>query len=407
MPPAHNRLLLPWTAGLTTAALLLTGCAVNSLAPESPASPASPLSPLSSPEVSPPAGEPASPATGTPASPSPGSVTGSGPGVAPGSVPPDATAISPLTGLPTQPDRPVLVVKMDNTPNAQPHAGLTQADLVYLEPVEYGMTRIAAVFSSAIPARIGPVRSARITDIDLAAQFGKPVLAFSGAQHRMYPVLKAAPINLVTPTGKGFSRDRARRAPYNLFLDGNTALDRAPDASTAADIGLRFSSTVPAGGRPATYARVTWPSSAAIFAFNPTSGLYDIRLNGVAAGAQEEPGAQHAASVIIQFVQTPDSVFKDKNGGVTPRAEVVGTGTAVILRDGLAYDVTWSRPTSSSPTTYTLADGQAVPMKPGQQWIALASVDHRKRIVASITDKATGTAVTTSGVSSASTSAAR
>ena len=79
---------------------------------------------------------------------------------------------SPLNGLP-QPyedePSPVLVVKLDNTRFAQPHAGLDRADIVYIEEVEYGITRLAAVFSSNVPQRIGPVRSARITDIDLLA----------------------------------------------------------------------------------------------------------------------------------------------------------------------------------------------------------------------------------------------
>jgi hypothetical protein len=275
---------------------------------------------------------------------------------------------------------------MDNTTYAQPHAGLTQADLVYLEPVEYGMTRIAAVFSSTIPTRIGPVRSARITDIDLAAQFGNPALAFSGAQHRMYPVLQAAPIELVSPTtaGKGFARDRDRRAPYNLFLDGTVALARAPHASTATDIGFTFSPTPPPGGTPATHARAVWPSSSATFNYNAESGLYDVMLNGSVAGAEELPGSQRAATVIIQFVKTPDSVFHDKFGGITPRAEVVGSGTAVVLRDGFAYDVTWTRATADSKTTFTMAGGQPIPFKPGQEWIALASVDREGRIRASV-----------------------
>lgn len=376
VPSAPSRRASALVAGLASGSLLLTGCAVRSLAPE----PAASLAPA-----------PAAAATGSPSTPA--SATGTPPDSVPAGASPDAstgvpttaTAISPFTGLPTEPDRPVLLVKMDNTPNAQPHAGLTQADLVYLEPVEYGMTRIAAVFSSTIPTRIGPVRSARITDIDLAAQFGRPALAFSGAQHRMYPVLEAAPIDLVSPTGKGFARDHDRPAPYNLFLNGNSALERATDASVAADIGLTFSPTPPPGGREATHARVVWPASAAIFDYDSTSGRYDIKLNGVVAASVEDPGAQHAASVIIQFVETPDSVFKDKGGGITPRAEVVGSGTGVILRDGLAYDVTWSRPTSGSRTTYTMANGQPVPLKPGQQWIALAGVDHRKKILASIT----------------------
>ena len=52
-------------------------------------------------------------------------------------------------------DGPVLVVKLDNTPNSNPHAGLEDADVVYLEQVEGGLTRYAAVFSTRIPKRSG------------------------------------------------------------------------------------------------------------------------------------------------------------------------------------------------------------------------------------------------------------
>ncbi len=44
-------------------------------------------------------------------------------------------------------------VKLDNTTYAQPHAGLTKADIVYVEEVEYGITRLAAVFSTSIPKK--------------------------------------------------------------------------------------------------------------------------------------------------------------------------------------------------------------------------------------------------------------
>ena len=80
---------------------------------------------------------------------------------------------SPLSGRKGGVGTPIVVVKYDNTPAAQPHRGLTSADLVYVEPVEWGLTRIAAVFSTRVPAVVGPVRSARISDIDLMAQFGR------------------------------------------------------------------------------------------------------------------------------------------------------------------------------------------------------------------------------------------
>src|SRR5262249_6912092 len=60
-----------------------------------------------------------------------------------------AVARYALTGLPvddpaTQ-NRPALVVKIDNHPEARPQTGLNQADVVYEEMVE-GITRFFAVF---------------------------------------------------------------------------------------------------------------------------------------------------------------------------------------------------------------------------------------------------------------------
>ena len=82
-------------------------------------------------------------------------------------------------------DGPILVVKIDDTPAAHPQAGLEDADVVYIEQVEGGLTRLAAVFSSKIPDVIGPVRSARISDIELLEQFGRVAFAYSGAQSKL------------------------------------------------------------------------------------------------------------------------------------------------------------------------------------------------------------------------------
>ena len=361
------RRLLPGLAlGLLPLLPLLNGCtgAASSPAPTPAASaPRAPAAPASAPPP------PATPTSATPA-----------PATSP------AAPTSPFTGLPADPDAPVVVVKMDNTTFAQPHAGLTQADLVILEPVEYGLTRIAAVFSAHLPSRVGPVRSARITDIDLASLLGHPALVFSGAQRLMYPILKAAPIDLVSPAirGTGFGRDHRRHAPYNEFVDTQVARRLAPDSLPAHDIGFTFSADVPQGGTPATHARVTWPSSSATFDYDATTGLYRVRMNGGAARAEEDPIGQRAASVIIQFVDMPDSVFHDKFGGITPRAHVIGTGVSVILRDGRAYEVTWSRPTANSPITFAGADGSPVPLHPGQQWLVLADITRESRIRATI-----------------------
>ncbi len=86
---------------------------------------------------------------------------------------------APLTGVPTdQPlDRPAVIVKVSNTPDAHPHRGLGDADLVFVEPITGATTGLAAVFHSRPPTQAGPVRSLRPMDAPLfrswqSARFG-------------------------------------------------------------------------------------------------------------------------------------------------------------------------------------------------------------------------------------------
>ena len=66
--------------------------------------------------------------------------------------------LSPLTGEPVASLGPVIAVKVDNIAQARPHTGLSRADIVYVLPVEGGLSRFLAVFSSHFPPLIGPVR---------------------------------------------------------------------------------------------------------------------------------------------------------------------------------------------------------------------------------------------------------
>ncbi len=83
---------------------------------------------------------------------------------------------SPFTGEPVSALKPVLAVKIDNIVLARPQTGFNQADLVYVLPVEGGLSRFLVVFSSHLPPVIGPVRSAREDDLELLRQFGRPGL---------------------------------------------------------------------------------------------------------------------------------------------------------------------------------------------------------------------------------------
>ncbi len=281
---------------------------------------------------------------------------------------------SPYTGRKGGLGTPVMVVKMDNTLNAQPHRGLTKADIVYVEPVEFGLTRIAAVFSARMPSTVGPVRSARISDVELFAQYGDVAFVYSGAQSKLGPALGQANWTQVTPDldSPGFHREYGGRvAPYNLMAEPEVILATSGATAVSADMGLRFDPERVPGGTKAKVVTARWPSSSAQFRWSSGRGSYDVWLNGAQARDTDAPGVQRAHSVIVQYVKQKDSGYGDKFGGRTPLTITTGKGTGVLLRDGRAHDITWARADEQDPTTYFDSAGEPIVLDRGQVWILL------------------------------------
>jgi len=280
-------------------------------------------------------------------------------------------ARSLLSGRLGMKDHRVLVVKMDNTPEANPHSGITQADVVYLEEVEGGLSRYAVVYSTLFPKIVGPVRSARITDIELLRQYGKVAFAYSGAQPRMLPVLAQADLYDVSADqgSKGYFRDYSRPAPYNMFGVPKELFQRAPQAVHAHDVGFRFSTTVPAGGVVAHRVSARYPSTKVTVTWSPSQGRWLAAMNGQPAMATEG-GQLGGTTVIIQYVEVTPSPYHDVLGHNTTMSHTVGIGRALILRNGRAWAATWSRPTPESGTRW-LVGGQDFPLAPGQVWVLL------------------------------------
>lgn len=285
---------------------------------------------------------------------------------------PTYNSISGRTGT----DGPILVVKIDDTYSARPQIGLDQADLVYIEQVEGGLTRLAAIFSSKIPQSIGPVRSARISDIEILSQYGKVIFAYSGAQRLMLPVISSANLwdyGAQHSSQTIYTRDPNRPAPYNLILRGDLLLAKAvADARVVAQSkspGWGFGDSLVGGVRidsvslhwPASQYQATWSKTEKRWLFS-NAGSPDLAASGQQLGA---------STLVIQNVSITNSIYRSKDGGYTPYSQTVGSGTGYILRDGRAFRANWNRPTAESGTTWTLADGTQIRFARGSIWVAL------------------------------------
>lgn len=279
--------------------------------------------------------------------------------------------VSPFTGEKgTQ--HAVLAVKLGNTGAARPHTGLQAADLVYVEKVEGGLSRIMGVYASRTPDRIGPVRSARESDLELLRQFGHPALAYSGVRSALKDDLRKAPLSTVSTdrVPDAYLRSPGRASPNNLYLRPGAALDAAKKASKPRDIGFRFGPT-PGGGEKDRTHTVRYP--AATFGFQWSAGQERWLVSMDGAPARGTDGDRLGApTVVVQYVTMRPSRFRDVAGAVTPYIESVGSGEAKVLRDGKAYDVRWKRPSASDGTAFTLPGGDRMPFDTGQVWIVFA-----------------------------------
>lgn len=301
------------------------------------------------------------------------------------------TSKSAITEIFTQPtynslsgregqDGPILAVKIDDTVSARPQIGIDRADIVYIEQVEGGLTRLAAIFSSEIPQLIGPIRSARISDIDILAQYGTVVFAYSGAQSKLLPVIAAANLHdygaqRQSPTI--YTRDDSRTSPTNMVLRADLLMEKARDdkkvVALSKPAGWVFGDLNP-GGVAITGAKISWPAASYEVTWSDVQSRWLISNKGVAN--MSASGGQHGPTTfLIQIVEISASEYGDKFGGVTPYSKTVGSGRGFILRDGQYFAATWSRSDELSGTTWTDSAGANIPLARGQVWIALTEKD--------------------------------
>ena len=273
-------------------------------------------------------------------------------------------------------DGPILAVKIDDTRLARPQIGVDDADLVYIEQVEGGLTRLAVIFSSVIPQNIGPVRSARISDIDILSQYGKVVFAYSGAQRAMLTVIANSNLwdygaQRQSPTI--YTRDDARPGPYDMVLRGDLLMEKVKkdqrEVAVSKSAGWSFGEA-PIGGVAIDSALVQWPASNYEATWSKTEKRWLLSNGGVPNLAAN--GKQLCATTfVIQNVEMSDSIYRSADGGYTPLSETVGSGSGYILRDGRSFKANWSRPSAEAGTTWTLADGTEIKFAAGSIWVAL------------------------------------
>ncbi|MFD3582317.1 DUF3048 domain-containing protein [Streptomyces sp. NPDC058683] len=265
----------------------------------------------------------------------------------------------------------VLAVKIDNVAAARPQTGLDSADVVYAEQVEGGLSRLMAVYATRLPEVVGPVRSARESDLELLRQFDRPTLAFSGAQRKLLPLIDRAPLRPETPdaASDAYYRGSDKPAPHNLYLRPAKLMAGVP-GKAALTTGFRYG-PAPAGGTVTATRTVRYPAARFTFTWSADEKRWLVSMDGTPARTTAGKRVA-AATVVVQHVRIRTSRYHDVLGNYTPFTETVGSGKAEVLRDGRSFEATWTRREATDGTTFTGPDGSPVDFAEGQVWVVFA-----------------------------------
>jgi len=158
--------------------------------------------------------------------------------------------------------------------------------------------------------------------------------------------------------------------PGHLALAWGSTTLTFRDLGAAAD---RLASAIAA--RPGE--RVVIPygePSNVLYAWDAQAGGYRRFVNGV---AQVDANTGHqivAANVVVHFaVQTVTDIIEDVEGSRSLKFGLVGSGRALLFRDGRRIDLTWTRQRSDQVTRYEFGGGAVATFAPGSVWIALVA----------------------------------
>jgi Protein of unknown function (DUF3048) N-terminal domain/Protein of unknown function (DUF3048) C-terminal domain len=283
----------------------------------------------------------------------------------------------PLTGLVHQGDpavlqRPALVVKINNidtnTDQGRPQSGINQADVVFEERTEGGISRFAAVFQSTDADPVLPVRSARLTDLEITSMLNRPLFANSGGNRTVMGAVHAA--NLV-PVGHEdvgnayYYRVPGRRAPHNLASSTPALYSLTPAGSLppAPLFTYREPGTPPANGVPSNGVYVEYgggPAQAPVeYHFDPVSGGWARWQNGTPH--VDTIGEQvNTPNLIVQFIQYDGT-----------RGILTGSGEAWVFTGGQLVAGSWQRPDPNIPTAFLDSTGAPIALTPGRTWVLL------------------------------------
>jgi hypothetical protein len=283
----------------------------------------------------------------------------------------------PLTGQPAPggqvPQRPALAIKVDNYTAARPQSGLNDADIVFEEVVEGGITRFVAVFQCQEAPMVGPIRSARAVDVPILDQLSRPVFVHAGGINPVIALVEDG--NLINDDvfthASIIQHPAGRNAPYDTYASTASAWALNPGDTTPPAPLYTYSSTVPTGTAVGSISIPFSSGNSNNWTWSPINGAWLLSISGKPANVADGTRIG-VANVVVQTVHvTLGPWLENSEGGLEVQSQLVGSGPLAVFRNGVEITGTWQRAGLSDTTSLLAADGAPIALDPGKTWVEL------------------------------------
>ena len=299
--------------------------------------------------------------------------------------------VNPLTGEGCETDlsgqRPIAIM-LNNLKKALPQLGVSQADIIYEVPAEWGITRMLALYQSVEGVgEIGSVRSARDYYVSLALGHDA-VYLHAGGSPGAYTAIKewgVTALDCVNGPYEGtlFWRDQERRRTmgleHSVLTSGEVIQELLPTYSRVElehpdgfDTGLSFAEDgTPAGGEPAQTVSVRFSSyKTGVFTYDGESGQYLVEEYD-APYVDGNTGEQVAVTNVLVLFTDISAIPGDTSGRLSVRT--TGEGTGYFACGGQYIPIRWEKLSHDSPMTYARTDGTPLELGVGSSYINIVA----------------------------------
>ncbi|MBU4421538.1 DUF3048 domain-containing protein [Candidatus Parcubacteria bacterium] len=274
-----------------------------------------------------------------------------------------------------------IAVMIDNKYEARPWSGLSFAGLVYEAPVEGGITRFLAVFSTDRTIdKIGPVRSVRPYFIDWAMDIGAMLFHVGGSPEALGIINGDADIKQFDLDqyfgGVYYWRSEDRIAPHNVYTSSER-LDKARVAKLSEEPTVDFASWQfkedvyeSERGEDGATIKIEFSNSStydADWTYDRNKNIY-IRQDGELA-AQDLDGSLIIAkniAVLEADILIIDSMSRRK-------ITTIGSGYALIFQDGKKIEAVWEKDDRWNRLRFYDKNGDEIRFNRGTTWVEVMS----------------------------------